>query len=348
MARRTREFDRAKFFSDLFIALAPNNQVCLPTNDMWHSNRRLMADTMSPTFLSQSAAPQVQAAFTTFIELWRVRARLAKGRPFDAEHDIDTAMLDAITAVAFGSSSHSTEVERDYISSTSNVLTEKVVEGETIVHFSRTPAPPEHIAIEKIAASTQIAADSPLGSWHHWFALNFFPSLRSAMKQRHKIIQRQIRVAFEKFSNPESAGDDVKSAADLIVSREIAMAKKENRKLRLSDPVIDDEIFGFVVAGYDTTATTIKWGVKFLAKYPEIASKLRGELRAAFQDHAANGTIPAPDDIAKSRPAYLDACIEEVLRLGNPGVSPIRTSTVDTVVMGHHIPKGTDVIMLVS
>ena len=56
MARRTREFDRSAFFGDVLYALGPDNQVHMPTGDVWRAHRRLMGDTMSPAFLGDVSA----------------------------------------------------------------------------------------------------------------------------------------------------------------------------------------------------------------------------------------------------------------------------------------------------
>ena len=56
MTRRTREFDRSAFFGDLLYTLGPNNQVHMPTGDVWKTHRRLMGDTMSPAFLGDVSA----------------------------------------------------------------------------------------------------------------------------------------------------------------------------------------------------------------------------------------------------------------------------------------------------
>lgn len=307
-----------------------------------------MADTMSPAFLNKSAAPQAAAVFATFIELWRRRAELANGMPFDAELDIDWTLLDTISGIAFGSPNHAVEAERDYANSSANITKATKLEGVDIVQFDRTPPPAEHTAFVDLAHSVQIPADSIFGVWAHKFALRFHRSLRVALKIRHQIFTRQIHIASERFSNPEASGDDIKSAIDLIVQREIVMAKKQNRKPDLYSPTMDDEVFGFLIAGYDTTATTVKWGVKFLSRYPAVQTKLRNELHAAFATSLAQGGRPSMEDILQNRPVYLDAVIEEILRLGNPGVAPLRTATCDTTILGHFIPKGTDVLLMVS
>lgn len=52
LTRRTKEFDRSKFFQDLFVGTLPHNHVVQRTNDKFRASRRLIADTMSTTFLN--------------------------------------------------------------------------------------------------------------------------------------------------------------------------------------------------------------------------------------------------------------------------------------------------------
>ena len=47
MTRRTKEFDRSKFFGQAFMALLPKHHVSMPTGDEWHAHRRLVSDTVS-------------------------------------------------------------------------------------------------------------------------------------------------------------------------------------------------------------------------------------------------------------------------------------------------------------
>lgn len=43
---------------------------------------------------------------------------------------------------------------------------------------------------------------------------------------------------------------------------------------------------------------------------------------------------------------YLDAVIDEILRCGGTNLVNVRVATVNTEVLGHQIPAGTDVFML--
>lgn len=104
-------------------------------------------------------------------------------------------------------------------------------------------------------------------------------------------------------------------------------------------------VYGYLGAGHDTTATTVQWGMKHLAQHPEIQKKARDSLRTVFKDAYAESRQPSVTEITKNQVPYLDAVIEEILRLSGPVGATARMATVDTVVMGHHIPKGTTVIM---
>lgn len=106
------------------------------------------------------------------------------------------------------------------------------------------------------------------------------------------------------------------------------------------------QIFGLLVAGHDTTSTTIMWSMKWLAGFPAVQSKLRNELRAAYSSAFAENRVPTPHEIASTPIHYLDACIEELVRYSQTAPITSRTATTDAVVLGHVIPKGTLVVLL--
>lgn len=45
-----------------------------------------------------------------------------------------------------------------------------------------------------------------------------------------------------------------------------------------------DELFGFLIAGHETTGTVIKWVLKWLTERQDVQSKLRVELLAMFPE----------------------------------------------------------------
>lgn len=68
-------------------------------------------------------------------------------------------------------------------------------------------------------------------------------------------MQERLDAAFDKFSKRPDAGK-AKCAIDLLVQRELMLAKKEQRPSSEKVEAIKDELFGFLLAGHDTTATS--------------------------------------------------------------------------------------------
>ncbi|KAG6007056.1 hypothetical protein E4U21_006416 [Claviceps maximensis] len=70
-----------------------------------------------------------------------------------------------------------------------------------------------------------------------------------------------------------------------------------------------EELYLAVFAGSDTTAITMTCLCFELARHPDVAAKLRNELHDYFAAHET------PDALSLSKAKYLNACIDETLRL---------------------------------
>uniref|UniRef100_A0A8C5M3X4 Cytochrome P450 n=1 Tax=Leptobrachium leishanense TaxID=445787 RepID=A0A8C5M3X4_9ANUR len=95
-------------------------------------------------------------------------------------------------------------------------------------------------------------------------------------------------------------------------------------------------------AGMETTSTTLRWGILLMMKYPEIQKKVQNEIDTVI------GSSQPQIDHRKEMP-YTDAVIHEIQRFGNivPGNLPHAT-TQDITFRGYFLPKGTQVIPLLS
>jgi cytochrome P450 len=106
------------------------------------------------------------------------------------------------------------------------------------------------------------------------------------------------------------------------------------------------KIFGFIVAGHDTTSTTLMWSIKLFAEYPQAQAKLREALQGAFSQARLESRLPTNAEIQEATNIpYLDAVIEELLRCSPTLPINLRDTVRDTVILGHHIPKGTMVFL---
>uniref|UniRef100_A0A3B4UJ36 Cytochrome P450 2K1-like n=1 Tax=Seriola dumerili TaxID=41447 RepID=A0A3B4UJ36_SERDU len=99
------------------------------------------------------------------------------------------------------------------------------------------------------------------------------------------------------------------------------------------------QLFG---AGTETTSTTIRWGLLFMAKYPKIQDQVQEELSRVI------GSRQVQVEDRKNLP-FTDAVIHETQRLANiiPFSLPHKTSQ-DVTFQGYFIKKGTTVYPLLT
>ncbi|USW50173.1 Putative cytochrome P450 [Septoria linicola] len=336
MTRRTREFDRSDFARDVLIALFPMEQAVLYTNDQWRFNRKLMADAMKPEFLNQVAAPEVYNHTLDMITLWRGKMRLAEGRAFDVLQDVQMCTVDTIWAVAFGMSIGACRAGAEQLRSVERIAMPE--DADAVVAMPEADLPGIFHHLKAIVESCEIPISSPFGRWHHWFAVNFYPSLRRAIKARDEIVNTQITQAWKIYDEGGASKNDVriKCALNLIVERESSLARKEGRKPDRYSRVLFDELAGFLNAGFGTTSST------------DVQRKLRQSLRAVHGEAVRSGRMPQAEEITRETCHYLDAFIDEVLRHSAVVPLNIRVATTDVPLLGHVVPKGVDVFMLAN
>ncbi|KAK7711053.1 hypothetical protein SLS63_012755 [Diaporthe eres] len=346
---RRKDFDRSSMVVDILGGVGPNHHILLKTDAEWKRHRRLLQDLMSPAFLNEVAGPTVYNGVLKLIDLWSDKARLADGRPFSAETDIYYAALDAVMVFTFGGS---------FPSSATGPLVDavKALKAEDIKKLRGNGVDdpivfPEGKCDEKIRATLDVpgaiehiqGSPMPKGKW--WLVKRR-PEFRKAFSVKKAYVQEEIAKSLRRLGENGNEEKRALSAVDLMVLREKKLAENEGRQPEYFSPTMIDEVFGVVVAGHDTTSTTISWGVKLLADDPRTQTKLREALRAGFSDAAAEGRSPTIKEITSAKIPYLDATMEEILRCG--GATPLvdRQATCDTELLGHHIPKGTVVMCL--
>lgn len=104
----------------------------------------------------------------------------------------------------------------------------------------------------------------------------------------------------------------------------------------LSDDEICNELIVFLVAGHDTTATTLGYALWSLGRHRELQQRVVAEV-ADLADHNLT-----PDDIP--RLGYTVAVLHEALRLCPPGAAIGRIAIQDIAVDGYRIERGTTLI----
>lgn len=83
-----------------------------------------------------------------------------------------------------------------------------------------------------------------------------------------------------------------------------------------------------------------------MSKYQDSQANLRHALRSAHTDASAENRLPTIEEIVRVPIPWLDAVVEETLRLSKTLPILLRQATCDTEVMGFGIPKGTHLILV--
>jgi cytochrome P450 len=103
---------------------------------------------------------------------------------------------------------------------------------------------------------------------------------------------------------------------------------------KLDDQQVRDEAVTLMLAGHDTTAAAFNWLWYCLARYPDVATRCREEVKAAIGDRQ-----PTFSHIANL--PVLGAAIKETLRLYPPAFATfLRQATEDLTIGGYEIAKG--------
>ncbi|MBK7902094.1 MAG: cytochrome P450 [Proteobacteria bacterium] len=106
----------------------------------------------------------------------------------------------------------------------------------------------------------------------------------------------------------------------------------------MSDAEIVDEVMTLVVAGHETTASTLNWTWWLLATHPAVARRVAEEQR----DVGDLGHASYADLI---RLPYMRQVVDESMRLYPPGWLLTRRSIGPDTLGGHAVPAGTDVFI---
>ncbi|KAK2752691.1 hypothetical protein FQN54_008069 [Arachnomyces sp. PD_36] len=318
----------------------------MPTGDQFKAHRNLIRDTMSPSFLHGVVGPAIHTKIMAMLDLWKERARLAQGRPFEGDHDIFRATLDVILSATFELEAETIAAQSAQLKSVDSIAVP--ADRDNPVVFPNAEDPETFTSIRSLLDSVEIGLNSPLPTPHMRFALAFYPELSSARKFKDNMIAERVRRAWNKFADLKSGDDQVRSAVDLLIQRQAQMARKEQRDPTYDVEAIKGELFGFIAAGHETTSTTICWALKFLTVHQDVQNKLRSILQTVYSRAKEAGDVPTTEEIVHASVPYLDAFIEESHRCGNTVPTIVRHTIRDTVVLGHRIPKGTDVFLLTN
>ncbi|KAI6780831.1 Cytochrome P450 1A1-like protein 1 [Emericellopsis cladophorae] len=337
---KRKEWDRSDYSIELLSGQAPMHHINLKTGPEWRAHRKLIQDLMGQSFLNNVAAPNIYSSTLNLVELWTMKERTANGHAFSATDDVIHSTLDAAWAFTFGDAFPVKAIHQGTISCAPVTFTEHKV---TFGSPSQLPAVEATLGASDIVGELA-ASPCPTTSWYIMRATS--KRVKRHLAIRREYVQEQIMAAVERLhvTDPVLAEGKVKftSATDFVVRRVKDCAESAGEV----PDYLSETVFGLIIGGHDTTSTTKSWGLKHLADNQIVQDRLRASLRASFSLATQERRMPTVQEITGTCIPYLDAVLEEILRLACSLAILDRQATCDTEVLGHHIPKGTIVMML--
>ncbi|MEL7420634.1 MAG: cytochrome P450, partial [Cyanobacteria bacterium J06555_3] len=153
-----------------------------------------------------------------------------------------------------------------------------------------------------------------LGAWSPWG--NF--------RRQQKAIDEAI---YQEIATRRT--EDCSQRQDIL---SLMMSARDEAGEGMKDVELRDELMTLMLAGHETTATAIAWGLYWIHRSPEIKAKLEAEITSL-------GTDPEPMAIAKL--PYLDAVCKETLRIYPVAMLTFpRTVLEPTELMGYKLETG--------
>ncbi|VVJ20381.1 Cytochrome P450-related protein [Amycolatopsis camponoti] len=158
-----------------------------------------------------------------------------------------------------------------------------------------------------------------------WVPLKKQVGFRTARDDLRRIADELVD---QRLANPVENGEDV-------LSRLIASGSGEGA----SRTRMRDELITLLLAGHETTASTLGWAFHLIDEHPEVGERLHTEAVEVLGDR-----LPEHEDLRKL--TYTVAVVEEVMRMYPPVWLLPRIAQADDEIGGYHVPAGSDVVVV--
>ncbi|XP_008107573.1 cytochrome P450 2J2 isoform X1 [Anolis carolinensis] len=227
-----------------------------------------------------------------------------KGQPFDPHYQINNAVSNVICSITFGN-------RFDYHDS----------QFQKLLHLLN---------------ETGIIQRS---IWAQLY--NIFPALMKQLPGPHQTIFKNweqlkyfVRTIIKKHQenrNPLETRDFIDAYLNEMTKENVSSSFHMENLLQSA--------LDLFIAGTETTSTTLRWALLYMAIYPEIQERVQSEIDSVI----GQSRPPAMTD--RDNLPYTNAVIHEIQRISN--ILPLnvpRLTTNNTEIAGFHLPKGTILI----
>ncbi|XP_069590376.1 cytochrome P450 2K1-like [Ranitomeya imitator] len=286
----------------VFKIFSNEHGVLFANGEIWKSMRRFMLSTLRDFGMGKkSVEARIQDELMPLIESFKSH----NGKPFNNHLLINSAVSNVICSIIFGK-------RFEYDDPTFEKLIKMLDENA------------------KLAGTPTV------------MLYNYYTFLASLLGLHKKLMQNIQDL--KNFISQSSMTRRLDLDANYVTGYIDAYLLKQKQESTKAQTYFNEEslltsVLDLFAAGTETTSTTIRWGILFMMKYPEIQKRVQEEIKR----HIKPGQLPTVED--RKKMPYTDAVIHEIQRFGNILPMNVSHSTpTDVYFRGYLIPKGTEVI----
>ena len=235
---------------------------------------------------------------------------LSKGEPHDPHHSISLGVINVICSLTFGSRYSASDPEFRTVLAFNNTFAETLGLGNLVDIFP---------------ALKYVPFDS-----------ENIRRLKKAVKQRDRILVKKYKEQLDTYEPGK-----IRGFTDALIKL-MKDTEKDDSKIKslISEDHVLMSMADMFAAGSESLTSSLLWALLLFNNYPEIQRKVHRELDEVIGPKR----LPSLQD--KKRLPYLEATIDEVLRLRPPAPLGVpHKALVDTTLNGYNIPKGTTLIV---
>jgi len=298
---RPEGFRRPSRMQQIMAEMGIQDGVFVAEGEHWARQRRMVMASFAPGQV-RAYLPALLNVAQRLRRRWTVAA--AKGQRIELQPELMRFTVDAISGLAFG-------VDVDTLSSQDDVIQRH---------------------LDQIFPTIWRRSHAIVRYWK-WFKLPRDRALDRSVRAVNEAIRGFMADARTRLQDP------ARRAAPPNLLEAMIVAAEEPGSGMQDDDVVGN-VFTMLLAGEDTTATSLSWMIYLMSRNPHTLQRAREEVATHLGDLSAWSA----DDLGKLD--YLEACIHESMRIKPVGPFNVVEALKDTVVGDVRVRAGTSVVMV--